>query len=156
MKTALDNRMVATAAIGLLDLGNVYSGRGEPRAAERYFQQGLDLASRSRALFSQARGQLSLAALYVQYDRPAEALPYTRPAVNFFRMSGYRREEMQKLLISSGAQETLDSLPARRKRHGKQSHWRNIWAIPRTSGWRICISVRYWTRRGAGRNRLRK
>jgi tetratricopeptide (TPR) repeat protein len=107
VKEAEENQMDSTAAIGLIDLGNAYSLRGEPEAAEGYFKQGLEFASRGRALFSQARAQLSLAGLYVQYDRPVEAAERTQPALAFFRATGRQREAMQALLVLGGAQESL-------------------------------------------------
>ncbi len=104
---ATDNRMDATAAVGLLDLGNAYLLGGEPEPSERYFRQGLELATRSRALFSEARGHFSLASLYAQYDRPLEAIPQIQAALKFFLGSGYRRESMQPLLLLGGVQEDL-------------------------------------------------
>ena len=107
VKMALENKMDQPAAIGLLDLGNAYFQRDEPEEAERYFRQGLEFASRARALFSEARAQVSLASLCDKYDRPTEVAPYLQPALSFFRGAGYRREALQSNLILGGAQETL-------------------------------------------------
>ena len=107
VKMALENKMDQPAAIGLIDLGNAYYQRDEPQESERYFRQGLEFASRGRALFSEARAQLSLAALRDKYDRPTEVAAYAQPALVFFRAAGYRREAMQAVMILSGAQESL-------------------------------------------------
>jgi tetratricopeptide (TPR) repeat protein len=107
VKLAVENKMDQPAAIGLLDLGNACLQRDEPEQAERYFQQGLEMASRARALFSEARARLSLGAFCDKYDRPREVSKYVQPAVAFFRAAGYRRESMQAMLVLGGAQETL-------------------------------------------------
>jgi tetratricopeptide (TPR) repeat protein len=107
VKTAVEDRMDQPAAVGLLDLGNAYFQRDEPEQAERYFRQGLDFASRSRARFSEARAQLSLGSLCSRYDRPTEVPQFVRPALTFFRGAGYQRESMQAVLVLGGAQETL-------------------------------------------------
>jgi len=106
-KTAVDNRMDTPAAVGLLDLGAAYQLRGEPESAKRYFLQGLDFATRARALFTQARAQLSLGSLSLQYGQPLDVAQYVQPALTFFRGSGNRREAMQSLLVLGGAQESL-------------------------------------------------
>lgn len=107
VKTAMEQKMEATASVGLLDLGNAYLLRSEPEPAERYFQQGLDAARRGHADFSEARAALSLASLYVQYNRPSEAMPRIEQALPFFRAGGYKRETMQGLLLLGGAQTRL-------------------------------------------------
>lgn len=107
VKTALENRMDSTAAIGLIDLGSAYLLRGEPLPAERYFRQGLEFAQRGRALFSEARAKLSLGSLTLEYDRPTEAQKWAESSLPFFHQAGFRREEMQNLLVLGGAQNTL-------------------------------------------------
>ncbi|PWT98434.1 MAG: hypothetical protein C5B51_29280 [Terriglobia bacterium] len=107
VRMAIENRMDQPAAIGLVDLGNAYFQLDEPDQAERYFQQGLEFASRGRALFSEARAKLSLAALRDKYDRPREVPKYVQPALAFFAAAGYRREALQSNLILGGAQESL-------------------------------------------------
>jgi tetratricopeptide (TPR) repeat protein len=107
IKMAIDNRMDAVAAIGLLDLGNAYLLRGEPEPAKSYYEQGLDLATRSRARFSEARAHFSLGMLYLQYDRPLEVSQQVQPALTFFRTAGYRKEWLQALLVLGGSQESL-------------------------------------------------
>jgi tetratricopeptide (TPR) repeat protein len=107
VKMAVENKMDQPAAIGLLDLGNAYFQRDEPEESERYFLQGLEFATRGRALFSEARARLSLASLSDKYDRPGDVAQYLQPALAFFRGAGYRREAMQASLLLGGAQESL-------------------------------------------------
>ena len=107
VRVAVDNRMDATASIGLLDLGSAYLQRGEPELAEQYFTKGLDLAKAGRASFSQARALLSLGSLTTEYDRPQEALRYLKAALPFFREGNHRRELMQAQLLLGGVHNTL-------------------------------------------------
>ncbi|MEZ5404276.1 MAG: protein kinase [Bryobacteraceae bacterium] len=107
VRTAAEYRMDATAAVGLLDLGNAHLLRDEREAAERYFLQGLQAARTGRADFSEARAGLSLASLYVQYGRPAKALAQIDRALPYFRDGGHQRETMQGLLLLGGVQTQL-------------------------------------------------
>jgi tetratricopeptide (TPR) repeat protein len=109
VKMAGDNKMDALAAVGLIDLGIAYQQRGEPVPAERYFLEGLDFATRGRALFSQARARFSLGSLAL-HDRPLEVSKYVQPALVFFKSAGLRREAMQSLLVLGGAQEAMAQL----------------------------------------------
>jgi tetratricopeptide (TPR) repeat protein len=113
VKAAMETRMDVPAAIGLLDLGNAYMLRGEPKAAEDYLRKGLEFASRGRSSYSEARAQSSLGSLYLQFlDRPSEVAQYVEPALKFFRSTGYQREAVQSLLVLGGAQDSLAQFDA--------------------------------------------
>ena len=104
---AVQRKMDATAAVGLLDLGNAYLLRDEAAPAERYFKEGLQAARDGHADFSEARASFALGSLYVQYNRPAEALTQIERALPFFRDGGHKRETMQGLLLLGGARTRL-------------------------------------------------
>jgi tetratricopeptide (TPR) repeat protein len=104
---AVANRMDSTAAIGLIDLGTAYFLRGEPAPAEAYYLRGLSAAQRGRSGFSEARAELSLASLCLEYDRPLETVKWAESSAGFFHKAGFRREEMQNLIVLGGAKNTL-------------------------------------------------
>ncbi len=104
---AVESKMDATAAVGLLDLGNAYVQRDEPAPAERYFKEGLQTARNGHADFSEARASLALGSLYVQYNRPVEAMPQIERALPYFRDGGHKRESMQGLLLLGAARTRL-------------------------------------------------
>ena len=79
----------------------------EAEPAERYFKAGLQAARNGHADFSEARAEFALGSLYVQYNRPVEAVLQIERAMPFFRDGGHKRETMQGLLLLGGARTQL-------------------------------------------------
>jgi tetratricopeptide (TPR) repeat protein len=105
VEAAVEHKMEATAANGLLDLGNCHVLAGDLAAAEQEYKRGLEVAGRARAMLAEARAKLALANVYVQFDRPEQALRHAEPAARFFRKAALKRESLQAALIQGAATE---------------------------------------------------
>jgi tetratricopeptide (TPR) repeat protein len=110
---AQQRKMDANATtVGVLDLGNFHFQRGEPELAERYYRQGLEFAERNGSAYNQARAELSLVSLFVQYARPSEAAGLVGSAREYFARAGMRRESLQATLLAGRIAQGLADFPA--------------------------------------------
>jgi eukaryotic-like serine/threonine-protein kinase len=91
--TIAQNNDIKNVAInGLIDLGLAFMSSGSFDDAGNYFQQALDLARRANSKAGEMRAHVSLARLNFQRSNNDEAIAELKPALDFYRSSGYRRE----------------------------------------------------------------
>ena len=91
--TIAQNNDIKNVAInGLIDLGLAFMSGGSFDDAGNYFQQALDLALRANSKAGEMRAHLSLARLNFQRSNNDAAIAELKPALDFYRSSGYRRE----------------------------------------------------------------
>ena len=91
--TIAQNNDIKNVAInGLIDLGLAFMSGGSFDDAGNYFQQALDLALRANSKAGEMRAHLSLARLNFQRSNNDQAIAELKPALDFYRSSGYRRE----------------------------------------------------------------
>jgi tetratricopeptide (TPR) repeat protein len=77
---------------GLIDLGLAFMSSGSFDDAGNYFQQALELARRANSKAGEMRAHLSLGRLNFQRSNNDEAIAELKPALDFYKSSGYRRE----------------------------------------------------------------
>jgi tetratricopeptide (TPR) repeat protein len=99
--------MERAAAVGLLDLGNVFFSRGQLDMADKYFLQGLEYARQAKAQIVEMRATLSLGSLRVQSGHPKEAVEFIQKAAPFYERGGFLRETAQALILLGSAQNQL-------------------------------------------------
>jgi serine/threonine protein kinase len=107
IQKAIDSKMEHAAAVGLLDLGNVYLVRGPLEMADKYFLQGLEFARQTKSQVVEMRALLALGSLRSQSDRPKEAVEFIRQAVPFYEKGGFLLEITQALILLARAQSQL-------------------------------------------------
>jgi serine/threonine protein kinase/Tfp pilus assembly protein PilF len=91
--TIAQNNDIKNVAInGLIDLGLAFMSGGSFDDAGNYFQQALDLARRANSKAGEMRAHVSLARLNFQRSNNDEAIAELKPALDFYRSSGYRRD----------------------------------------------------------------
>jgi eukaryotic-like serine/threonine-protein kinase len=91
--TIAQNNDIKNVAInGLIDLGLAFMSSGSFDDAGNYFQQALDLARRANLKAGEMRAHVSLARLNFQRSQNDEAIAELKPALDFYRSSGYRRD----------------------------------------------------------------
>ncbi|MGH9930837.1 MAG: tetratricopeptide repeat protein, partial [Pyrinomonadaceae bacterium] len=84
---------------GLVDLGNSFLIRGQQAEAEKYLEQALASAQRSKARRSEARARVAMASLRQQQNMPDEAVKFLEPALTFYQQGGYRSETFSCLAL---------------------------------------------------------
>ncbi len=104
VETAQANSMENMTALGLVDLGNIFLHKSDYAHAERYFTQGLELASRQKARRTEAKARINLGSSKLQQWHADEALPYINLALDFYRQGGYRTEMLQGSVMLGRAQ----------------------------------------------------
>lgn len=86
------NNLRSLAVNGLIDLGYVFTWRGEFDEAGKYFKRALEFARLDKARKSEARALLALGSLNVQQANDDEAIQLLEQALAFYQPSGYRKE----------------------------------------------------------------
>jgi tetratricopeptide (TPR) repeat protein len=107
VQKAIESKMERAAAVGLLDLGNVFFSRGQLDMAGKYFLEGLEYARQAKAQIVEMRATLSLGSLRVQSGHPREAVEFIQKAVPFYERGGFLRETTQALILLGSAQNQL-------------------------------------------------
>ena len=91
--TIAQNNDIKNVAInGLIDLGLAFMSSGSFDDAGNYFQQALDLARRANSKPGEMRAHVSLARLNFQRSNNDEAIAELKPALEFYKSSGYARD----------------------------------------------------------------
>ncbi len=91
--TISQNNDIKNVAInGLIDLGLAFMSSGSFDDAGNYFQQALDLAHRANSKAGEMRAHVSLARLNFQRSNNDEAIAELKPALEFYKSSGYPRD----------------------------------------------------------------
>ena len=91
--------MENTAALSLVELGNVYFAVGEYGEAEKYFRQALDIAARNKATRVEANALASFGSMLVHKGDRDEGVRRAGQALAFYEGGGYRREAAQVLAV---------------------------------------------------------
>jgi tetratricopeptide (TPR) repeat protein len=107
IKKAIDSKMEHAAAVGLLDLGNVYLVRQEPDLADKYYTQGLDFARQTKSQVVEMRALLALGSLRIQTDRPKEGIELIQRAAPYYENGKFLRETTQGSILLARAQNQL-------------------------------------------------
>jgi tetratricopeptide (TPR) repeat protein len=84
---------------GLVDLGHSFLVRGQQSEAEKYLEQALAAAERSKARRNEARARVAMASLRQQQNRPDEAVRFLEPALAFYQQGGYPSESFSCLAL---------------------------------------------------------
>lgn len=98
------NNLRSLAVNGLIDLGYIFTWRGEFDEAGKYFKQALEFARGDKARKSEARALLALGSLNVQQANDDEAIQFLDQALAFYQPSGYRKETSIALSLLGRAQ----------------------------------------------------
>ncbi len=75
----------------LLELGNAFSGRGDLKKAEYYFNLAIQFAQANKGRVREARGLSNLGGLYIQTLRIDQGLQMVQQAMDFFQRGNYPR-----------------------------------------------------------------
>ncbi|HEX5731742.1 MAG TPA: tetratricopeptide repeat protein [Blastocatellia bacterium] len=98
------NNLRSLAVNGLIDLGYIFTWRGEFDEADKYFKRALEFARLDKARKSEARALLALGSLSVQQANDDEAIQLLEQALAFYQPSGYRKETSIALSLLGRAQ----------------------------------------------------
>ncbi|HJQ71501.1 MAG TPA: tetratricopeptide repeat protein [Blastocatellia bacterium] len=98
------NNLRSLAVNGLIDLGYVFTWRGEFDEAGKYFKQALEFARVDKARKSEARAVLAMGSLSLQQANDDEAIQLIEKALTFYQPSGYRKETSVALSLLGRAQ----------------------------------------------------
>ena len=91
IQLAKTNNIENLATSGLTWLGNALLFRGDYGAAEKYYQQALDLAQRDKMRVNEAWALTQMGSLRSQQHRSEESLHYVEQAVAFYQQNGYHK-----------------------------------------------------------------
>jgi serine/threonine protein kinase/Tfp pilus assembly protein PilF len=100
---ALKNNMKDVVTQGLASLGEVYLVRGDYVKAKDYYTQSIQSARAYNGRYNVALGEVNLGSLLISQGRLDEGLREVESAQAFFKVAGYRNEELRSLLISGRA-----------------------------------------------------
>jgi len=89
IQLARDNGIENQVTSGLIWLGNAFLLRGDYNDAEKYYQQGLELAQRDKLRVNEAWARRQLGSLRSLQHKTDEALPYIEQALAFYEQGSY-------------------------------------------------------------------
>jgi tetratricopeptide (TPR) repeat protein len=102
--TARLNRVDSLATRGLLSLGSALLLKSDYRGAEKYYQDGLTLATQSGSRRLAAIALLSLSGLHAQWLHIDESAEEAKQALVFFQKNNFARESIQCLVLMGRAE----------------------------------------------------
>lgn len=101
---AQENGLDYWAVDGLVRLGNAYIMRADYQQAGSNFERALSLAEHSERPRLIAPAKSSLASVRESQNKPAEALPLAKSALDFYRSAGFKSESVDALTLVLRAQ----------------------------------------------------
>ena len=115
VEEALSKGLDTVAADGLVDLAGTLIFQRQYDKAEESALRAIALADARGATRIGARAKAQLAEVYSRKNRPTQALDTLNGIVPFLKQNGFRRLELQSLLIATRARESLDQLEQARR-----------------------------------------
>ncbi len=107
LSAAQTNQLEYLSIRGLLNLGSSLRLKGDYTGAQRYFENGLALASRTRSTSLAALSRLNLASLFAQLHRAKEQIEAAGLALEYYKPNHFAKETFQALTIQGLGQQYL-------------------------------------------------
>jgi serine/threonine protein kinase/tetratricopeptide (TPR) repeat protein len=96
---AQTNDMGNLVALGNVELGLTFQAKNKYQEAEEYLKRGLELARKYNARRAEAKALANLASIYIKQYNTDEGIRYAAEARKFYQSGGYRKEEIQILIL---------------------------------------------------------